>query len=349
MPDLSLLVGGKQYNGWKSVTVRRALESVCPTFDLLISERWAGQDQPWPITIGSACQVLLDGELVITGFVDDVMPFFDSQQHGVQVVGRGKTADLVDCSAIFGTGQWQNRKLSKIAADICKPFGIDVIAASGVDEGASFSKFALQDSETAYEALERLARQRAVFYQENAAGQLVISTASTQRISTPLVQGKNIKAASATFSLRDRFSQYTCKGQAVGFNFSTPEQNASPSGKAADANVSRYRPLIILAETPSDSGKLKDRAIWEAAVRMGRSSRPVLTFAPGWAHSAGLWQPNTLVYCKVPYFQLDREMLIAACAWGKDENGTRTEIELVLPEAFQLLAIEEKDEESIWG
>lgn len=347
MPDLTLIVNGHEYAGWKEVRVRRSLESMTPTFDMLVSDRWAGQSSSWAIRAGDACQVFLDGHLVATGNVDESLPFFDSSSHGIQIVGRGKTADLIDCSAISGSGEWHNRKLGQIAADICKPFGIVVVVAT--DQGAAFKKFALQEGETAFEALERLARQRGVFYQENAQGQLVISSAGTERIKTALVQGENIKAGSGTFSLRDRYSQYVCKGSAPGSAWATPEQNASPSGKADDGNVKRYRPLIILSETPGDSAKLKDRAIWEAAVRMGRSARPALTFAPGWQHQAGLWLPNILVACKVPYFQLDRDMLIASCTWSKDSNGSRTEIELVRPEAFELLAIKEQAEESLWG
>jgi len=347
MPELTLIVNKKEYGGWKEVHVRRSLEAMTPTFDLLVSDRWAGQSSPWQIRQGDACQVFLDGHLVITGYVDEALPFFSATDHGIQVVGRGKTADLIDCSAIAKTGEWHNRTLSQIAADLCKPFGIGVVVAA--DQGAAFKKFAIQEGETVFESLERLARQRGVFLQENARGQLVISTASNERIGTALIQGKNFKAGSATFSLRDRYSQYICKGQAVGSDWSTPDQNASPSEQAKDVNVSRYRPLIILGETPSDNAKLKDRALWEAAVRMGRSSRPVLTFAPGWRHQGGLWLPNQLVPCQVPYFQLDGDMLIASCSWSKDASGSRTEIELVRPEAFELIAIEAPTEDSLWG
>lgn len=347
MPDLTLLVNGKNYAGWKEVRVRRSLEAMTPTFDVLISDRWAGQSTPWAIRPGDACQVTLDDHLVITGYVDEALPFFSSSDHGIQVIGRGKTADLIDCSAIAGSGEWHNRKLAQIAVDLCKSFSVDVVVAA--DQGAAFKKFAIQEGETVFESLERLARQRGVFYQENAQGQLVISSASAARIKTALIQGENVKAGGGTFSLRDRFSEYVCKGQSSGFNWSTPEQNASPSGKATDANVPRYRPLVILGETPSDNAKLKDRAVWEAAVRMGRSARPVLTVAPGWAHKGGLWLPNQLVPCQVPYLRLDADMLIAGCSWIKDSQGSRTEIELVRPEAFELLAIEEQTEESLWG
>lgn len=347
MPDLILIVNGKEYGGWKEVRVRRSLEAMTPTFDLLVSDRWAGQASPWQIRPGDACQVFLDGHIVATGYVDESLPFFSATDHGIQVVGRGKTADLIDCSAVFGSGEWHNRKLDQIAVDLCKPFGIEVVVAA--NQGAAFKQFAIQEAETVFESLERLARQRGVFYQENAQGQLVVCTAGTTRIETALVQGENVKEGSGTFSLRDRYSEYICKGQAVGFRWSTPEQNASPSGRAEDGNVSRYRPLIILGETPGDNAKLKDRAIWEAAVRMGRSARPVLTVAPGWTHQSGLWLPNQVVACQVPYMRLDRDMLIASCTWIKDSGGSRTEIELVRPEAFDRIAIEEQAEKSLWG
>lgn len=340
MPDVILKVGGKNYSGWEEVSVRRGIEQVAGTFELSVTDRWTGQDQMWQIEKGAECTVTSDGETLITGYVDEVLPQFGSGQHGVTVVGRDKTGDLVDCSAIVKSGEWKGRTLLQVARDIAKPFGITVRAETAV--GAPFKSAALQEGETAFEALERAARMRGVLLISDARGGLVITRAGTARISTALVQGENILSGRGAFSMRDLFSTYICKGQDVGFDTSTPGQNAGPKGEAKDVNVRRYRPLIIVAEDIATTKGLKDRALWEAAVRMGRSARPTFT-VQDWNHKDGLWLPNHLVKVVCPYLYLDMEMLIVAVAYRINEAGTIAEIELCRPEAFELLPVPEKD------
>lgn len=343
MPDVVLTVNGQQYGGWKKAAVRIGIEQISGSFELEVTERWAGRSEPWPIRHGEACTVQVDGETVITGHVDDVLPQFDATQHGVTVVGRDATGDLVDCSAIAKSSEWQGRTLLQVAEDLARPFGVKVIAETEV--GAPFQRSRLQQGETVFEALERAARMRGVLLVSDGQGNLVITRAGKQRIGTALVQGGNILRGSATFSLRERFSRYVCKGQAPGSDFSSSEQNAQIESKpAADGEVKRYRPLIVIAESSSDTRGLNDRALWEAAVRLGRSARPVIT-VQGWRHADGLWRPNRLVQVAAPYFHLDREMLIVSVAYTIGEGGTFTELELCRPEAFQLLPIPEPENE----
>jgi prophage tail gpP-like protein len=338
MAEITLTVGGKIYGGWKKATIRRGLEQVAGTFELEVTERWSDRMEPWPIRHGDACTVAVAGQTVLTGFVDDILPSFDAAQHGVVIVGRDATGDLVDCSAIAGSGQWQGRTLLQVAAALCKPFGIPVTAETPV--GAPFTTAALQEGETVYEALERAGRMRGVLLVSDGRGGLVITRAGKERIATALVQGENVLRGSATFSLRDRYSRYLCRGADVGSDFTTADQAASPSGEAQDKGVNRYRPLILIAESPGNSAALRERALWEAAVRMGRSARPVAT-VQGWSHANGLWLPNRLVPARIPYLRLDREMLIVAVTYQVGEQGTTSELELCRPEAFALLPVPE--------
>ncbi len=340
MADVVLTVDGTAYSGWREIDIRRGIEQVAGTFRLSVTDRWAGREQAWPIKPGADCTVVVDGFTAISGYVDDVLPFFDVRNHGVSVVGRDKSGDLVDCSAIVSGGQWRGRNLLQVATDIATPFGVSVRAVT--DVGATFRDAALQEGETAWEAIERAARMRGVLVYADAAGGLIIARAGSDRAGTALVQGKNVLAARGTFSFRDRYQQYICKGQNGGFDTATPEQNAGPSGRAADTNVRRYRPLIIVAEDVSDSAGLENRALWEAAVRMGRASRPVVT-VQGWSHEGGLWEPNTIVRVECPYLYIEREMLIVSVGYRLDERGSRTDIELCAPEAFDLLPVPESD------
>ena len=134
MHDVTLTVNGKQHSGWESLNINLGVEQIAGTFELSVTEKWPGNNEARPIRRGEVCTVSIDGEIVITGYVDDVLPSYDSNSHTLTINGRDKTADLVDCSAIYKTGAWTNTSLKTIAEDLCKPFGIGVIINTDIGE-----------------------------------------------------------------------------------------------------------------------------------------------------------------------------------------------------------------------
>jgi prophage tail gpP-like protein len=284
---------------------------------------------------GFACSVFLDGSPVITGYVDTPEPSYDENNHTVKIEGRDKTGDLVDCSAIYKSGQWKNRRLDQIATDVCDPFGIKVL--SQTDVGESFISVNIQDGERAFELLDRLARMRAVLLVSDGLGNLIITRAGQKRIATDLVEGVNIKRAHAKFDGKERYSHYVVKGQHRTADGEQPDFARGPSATSDDAAVDRYRPLVVLAEDQGHVSSLQQRAEWERNVRIGRANRAVVT-VQGWKHADGLWWPNNIVRLRSPKLYADLDLLIAHVTFIKDvKNGTTAELELCRPEAFDLL------------
>lgn len=334
MPDIRLSVDGVLYGGWKSIRVSRSIEQVAGSFQLAVSELWPGQDFERRIKDGDACELLVDGQALVTGYVDEVAIAHDDKQHAVSIAGRDRTADIVDCSAIKGAGQWSGRKLEQIAADLCKPFGITVRAE--VDTGKAFGNFALQEGETVFEAIERMARMRALLLTTDGRGSLVITRPGTQRVATPLVLGGNILGASGSISQRDRYSSYVLKGQAAGDDYFNGTDAAQSKATATDPAVKRYRPLLVVSEGQADGLSLRDRAKWEASVRAARATQITVT-VQGWSHADGLWSPNRVVHVNDKWMRLDDDLLISGVALMLDEDGTRAELSLTRPDAFKLI------------
>lgn len=330
---VELKVKGGVFSGWESVEIKTGIEQIAGTFRLGVTERWAGQDTPTPIMPGFACEVLLDGAPIITGFVDSADPSYGESTHTVSIEGRDKTGDLVDCSA--KSGQWKSRRLDQIAADICAPFGIKVIKQA--DVGAAFLSFNIQEGERAFEALDRMARFRAVLLVSDGLGNLIITRAGQQRIATELVEGVNIKRAQCKFDWKERFSHYVVKGQHRGTDGESADAARGPSGQSDDTVVDRYRPLVVLAEDQGHIASLQQRAEWERNVRIGRANRATIT-VQGWQHADGLWRPNSLVRLRSPLLYADLDLLIAQVTYKLDSGGTTADLELCRPEAFDLLA-----------
>lgn len=331
-----LKIEGVYYAGWKTVRVSRSIEQLAGTFELEVTERWPGNLTLSPIRPGEYCQLFLDGQVVITGYVDMVVHDFDSSRHTIRVTGRDKTADLVDCSAVYKTGQWSNVKIDQLARDLLKPYDIEIVV--DADVGKAFTSYNIQEGETVFECLDRAARMRALLLTSNPEGDLVITRAGSRRLDYGLVEGDNIKAGRGEFSWKDRFSVYTAKGHGR-LGGDGEQQHAASTASVTDEIISRHRPLIVLAESHGGNSSLADRVEWERNVRRGRSARGSVT-VQGWVDPDGdVWSPNTLIPVTSPLMWLDEaSMLIVGCTWTLDgNNGTLTEIAISKPEAFQLL------------
>lgn len=333
--DVELLVNGKRYRGWTSMGVSRAMDAAAGTFSLAITDRWYGQDQPLPINEQDECEVRLDGETVVTGYVDLFRASFGADDHSINVQGRDRTGDLADCSAVHSPDEWRNVTALQLAKILAGPFGVQVRA--DVNVGEAFRVAKLQQGETALEAIARYARQRKLLAMPDAGGGLLLTRVGVNRAQVPLVQGQNILSASGTRDLSQRFSRYVVRAQA-GFSLETDgQEEAHIEARASDPGVRRYRPLLLMAETGGTTKSAQDRAAWEANTRLGRSNAIEVT-VQGWRQRPGgaLWAPNLLVQVQSSWLRMTGgDMLIREVSFGRDlGGGTITRLALVSPQAF---------------
>jgi prophage tail gpP-like protein len=338
-----LVVDGVAYEGWQQMRVQRGIEQIAGAFVLQVTLKWAGQDDPYEMREGLPCQVLIGQDVLITGYIDEYEPSYDAENSTITVHGRGKTADLVDCSAIYKTGQWHNVGLLQIVQDIVKPFGIGVVVVVDLDLGDPFKSFALEECEKAFDAIDRACRMRGVLCADTPAGEVLLTLTSNESSDVQLVEGVNIKSAGAKHSWKERYSQVTLKGQSKGDDGEWGATVAHIKAQASDAEINRYRPLVVIAEHGAGIATLKERAQWETKVRMGRGKRGHIEVV-GWrtgknGQEGPLWTPNTLVYINSPRLKLDREMLIVDCEYEVDDKkGHSTKLTFCRPEAFEVIA-----------
>lgn len=345
MSELELVIGGTRYAGWKSVDVRRGLEQVADSFEVSLAERWS-ERSPMPIKPGSEAVVRIDGEPVLTGYVDEVLPSYDARSHTIAVSGRSKTADLVDCSGPDASYEAPMTVLD-VARELAGPFGIGVSAEANV--GEPLQNPAIEEGEPYAEAIVRLARHRALLVVPDVEGNLVLTQAPRRQISTQLVLGENILKASGRFSTRDRFSEVMVHGQGVASDSWSGEAASEPAGTAKDPGIDRYRPTLVGASTPVDSQACTERAEWEVRQRIGRS-RGVTYTLNGWYHADGLWTPGDEVVIRDPWLGLDgASWIVAEVQLLRGSNGERAELRVVPASAYDLRATPEAEkEDSLW-
>lgn len=342
---ITLRVDGQIYGGWQKVRITRSLRDIAGDFELSLTRKWNNASE---IVIKplSACTVHIGNDLVLTGYVDDFIPSYDAHEVSWVVSGRSKTSDLVDCSAIFKAGSWSNVKLEQVARDIGAPFGIEVVVECGL--GDAFPRVTIEQGESCFELLDRLAKQRGILLTTNEQGQLVLTQASNTPMGASLILGENILAARGNFSMRDRASEWIVKGSS--YAGGATWDNASPStigGQKAiikDPDVTRYRPRIIIAEDVTTVAGASKRGQWQKQRSIGEGTQTEITVA-GWriqgieGDQGPLWRINRMCPVKDEIQGLDESWLIVSVTlMESDKNGREAILNLTPREAMLIPA-----------
>jgi prophage tail gpP-like protein len=337
MPNVQLTVNGRSYAGWTSARVTRSVEAIAGSFSVSVSERWDGAAEPWPIVDGDECTLALDGTVLITGYVDTRSHSFAAQSHALSIVGRDKTGDLVDCSAVLSKWEFLQVSVPEFCSQIAAPFGVTVRVQSGLTITEKIAKLTVNPGETAFEVIDRACRMAAVLPIADGRGGLLLTRADlARRTTTALVEGENILSADASADSTRRYRRYIVSGQSAGSDDIYGASAAAIKETAEDLGVPRAaRVLLLRPEGAVTRAIAKQRAEWEATVRAARSV-PVTVTVQGWQQADGaLWPVNALARLKTPRLGIDADLLISEVTYSLSlEAGTTTELKLVRPDAF---------------
>jgi prophage tail gpP-like protein len=343
MTDLTrvdLRVGGQRYEGWTDVRVSRGIERMAGDFEFGATERRAF-GAAIRIRPGAECEVLIGGELVITGYVDSVRPRYTSTDHTITIAGRSKTSDIIDSSVINKPRTWKRRRIDQIAKAMLDQYDVELVF-NPFDLTEPFRKFRAQPGEKVGAAIGRMAQKRGLLVFDDTEGRLVLERATASSLAgVSLVYGENILEGEGEFDASELYSEYRCKAQRAGSDADKPAQGLHAEATFDDDQLQpeRRRVLVIHPKTRSNSRDCADRAQWEANVRAGKSIE--LTYrVQGWREmgdEGALWEPNTLVRVNDPQMGVDAELLIAEVTFElSNESGQTTSLRLAPREAYVL-------------
>ncbi len=332
-----LVINGEAFSGWESMSLSRSIQQVAGTFIVKVSGA-----RSYPIARGDEVEVRMLDELVMTGFVDVIEGRSSAENREIVIAGRDRTSDLVDCSATAEPGEWSGLTLAEQVERLADPFGIKVVDNTPLGLPV-FDLFKLQPGETAWNAIERAARLRAVLAFPDELGRIVLERAGEVQAEGILLEDReigNILRSSIRTSDADRYQVYTVQGQRAGNDDAWGDDVAAIIGTATDSAVGRFRPLLIQAEGQVTFENASDRAQWEATVRAARAFK-VTVEAQGWrqtlrnAEAGPLWKLNQRVPIRIPTLQFEGELLLEGITFSRDgESGTLSQLVFVRPDAY---------------
>lgn len=359
--DVSLRVNGQNFAGWKSVRISAGIERIARDFDLEITRKWPGADIAQIVRPGMACEIYIGSDKLLTGYIDATPIRYNSKAVTVGIKGRSKTGDLVDCCPLEkvpaggwsdvdngksgprprtqqAAGQWlQPTKLEKIAAALCKPYGITVLAE--VDTGPVLPTFSINQGATVFECLDKMMRSNHILTTDNGNGDVVfIEVGSSGKCTTPLVLGGNILTGNAPLDYKAVYTEYVCKGQRPpNENEPEAEQATSESATVTDTSIfgkSRQRTLVLKQSGQADEGTCRDRANYEKSHRAGKALETDYEVA-GWRQEDGnLWLPNKIVHVRDALIGFDDDMLIVEVSYILNKDGMKTAIKVGSPKGY---------------
>jgi len=335
--ELVLKVDGKLLSGWTEISVTRGIEQMPNTFAILATEAAPILKDAAMVQAGQACTVSLGKDLVITGYVDTVSSGYASGQHTVQIQGRGKCQDLVDCSAEWKGSQISGANALEIAQKLAAPYGITVKNLGPA--GEPVPQFNINVGDTPADVLELITRHAALLYYEGTDGNLILSQVGTAKAASGFVEGQNVERASVTRSVALRYSDYWVSLLSVdvtGLGLLGPSDGLFYF-KTQDPNIKRNRKLFSVVEGVMGGQDLaQKRALWDCARRAGRGKQVRLT-VDSWRDGKGkLWEPNTLAPMTLPRLKIKESGLcIAEVTYRLGLEGGRTaELVLMAKETF---------------
>ncbi len=336
---ITLLVNGTEYRGWQSIHVTDSITQSAASFELRVTERWQRNDGGkrqliyWKLRAGDACTVKVGGQTMLTGYIDVHQPAISATSHSVDVSGRSKTGDLIDCSAIHSPGNFHNQTVLQIASAISVPFGVNVEMGEGVAP-PFVEKFELDNGETAFESIERLCRKHQLLLTATPAGNLQLTQASKSAYGFVL---DSWVSAQVTSDYSKRFSEYRAKAQRHGYDDEDPIKPTRVYQVTNVSGVGRYRPIIIRPEGTTDIADAKKRIDWQASRDLGASLKMQVKLVgfrtPGNAGQGSIWQKNKLLHVFSTELGVNQQLLIESVQFEKSESGTFTTLELVHPQA----------------
>ncbi|MBB5462870.1 phage baseplate assembly protein [Paraburkholderia sp. Cpub6] len=326
---------GLLLTGWKAVRITRSIEFATSSFLLTCSadantlKLVSREGAPVTISIGS--------DVVLAGYVETIETILTPTSHDITISGRGKLADLVDCSCRIDRIN-ANTGLKALCASIATPYSVDVFVPPNgtqavLDALPALPRQIVSITETAWEVIERYARYCGLLVYESEEGELTISQAGTELGGSGVALGSNIEAIVCTKSTLGTFSTYNAVLSAYSMGAddesiaNLPVVTVAATGTAA--NPGRTRPTYFVSEqSATDRRFIEKRVNWMASRAYGRARR-VRVLVDNWRDASGspwLVNVNYPVSGALAGVPDNTILLLAEVTFILSEKGTHAEL-----------------------
>lgn len=326
---ITVAAGGGLWRAFERVMVRASFQEAARSFQLEVAAEPGAAATAWMFKAGTQVDILSNGSLMCHGFVDRYQPRL--REHDTAIVtisGRSKSQDYIDSSAVHDTGQFKDKDPQEIASAL-DHFGV------GVTTDEQLKKvpiYRITPGETAFRCLEKLCREQGVFPVGQADGSIKITKGGKKKHAGALIEGVNIKEIEADHNWSGRHSDVIVRGQKP---YGHGEDALQIEGKARDAELGRYRPVIVFHDGDTDKDRAKKRAATRRDREAGNALKANVTVQGHHDDGGTLWEPGALVFVDSTFADIHQDMAIETVTFSQDrKEGSIAVLSLVDPRAL---------------
>lgn len=330
--DVGLAIDGKVFRAWEKVDVKRSLDTFSTTeFSAPFEpERKEFRDTFRPfkfqkVTVQSGDQRLFTGSML------GVNPDLAADKRSVSVTCYAAPAVLHDCTEPASSLplEFKKLKLQAIAAELCRPFGLEVDFRG--EDGAIFDKVKIDPTKKIFEFIVDVAQHRSFVFTDNTFGQLLCwrSTEPGKPVARLREGEPPLTNVEPSFSPQDYFSEIT------GFG---PAKRGRTGSKFTVQNP--WLPDVLRPHSfrldKIEKGDVPE-AVNGKIARMFADMVSYKVDVATWRQPDGeIWRPNTTVTLFAPSAMVYREFefLVRDVTLSADAKSHSATLNLILPGVF---------------
>lgn len=329
--DIRLVIDGKDFTGWKTVSIDMAIDQLADSFTLsapfnasdpaIVAAFEEFKYQPFELYMGK--------EKLMKGRIDVVSKSFDRNGASLSVAGRSLPGPLMDVS-IDGQLEWAGISLSTIAKNLISKYGLKTRIDAPQLANKPLELARASFGQTIGSFLNAIAAPRNILLNSSYEGELILSS-GFDLINKPavgaFVEGRApLISVSSTANGQTRFSDFLIASQFAG------EPNVTSTSK--DPSIPFYRPnFSVVSETDQDPANTANRKRLESLL----ASYNVTAEISGWRTQAGeRWSERKIVTLTAPSagIPVETRYLVAGLKHTLSADQKTTSFRLVLPETF---------------
>ena len=330
--------GTVEYPDWDTIHIHKSMLKLAGSFAVGGNNLYESDASRWRLFMGESASININNQDAIQGYIDNIETDHSASSSFIEINGRDKTSDLVDCTFNETNKEFKKLTIADILKRLCDPFNINLLIENSAQSLISekIDSFQANEGEFISSIINRLCTTNGVIPISTGDGNLTITTA-TQVRSTDII-ADNILNSSAKYVDYDRYSNYLVKGYGLGNDDKDMSSYIHPNGLSIDNSI-RNRTMTAFSDIATTDKKCVDMANFEARKRAGLSRTYEYT-VENWTQSDGaLWNINNLVDVDDVKNELKDTMLIYELDFylrqGEDV-GTYSVIKVCHPDTFNL-------------
>lgn len=338
---IELKIDHEKLSGFEGLQVIRSIDSAADAYSFSL---------PWDPMLGNIerfrpfkvrrVEVLVDDEIIITGYLEKLSFSTSAGGRRLNVQGRSASGTILDWSA-GPPFQFENLTFNNISKELSK--AIHSSLAGGVvfatPDTPPIAEVTIEPGDTFFKIISSLASSHGLWARPTAGGRLeYLKLSSTRESVATLEEGISpVRVITADHDVTKRFQKYMVIGTSEGENSTAEVSDYESLGLGV-----RGRQISELKQQTTDI----DQAAKYARARAMIDSYKATAEVDGWHYNGNLWTPGDIITVKAPgaFILKSTRLIIMKVTYKIDESGGQSSIlDLGLPGVFDGTEIKLKD------